>query len=93
MSTTDSRKLHKTPMPVGNPLNNVCIAEALVVSNVLLVAWGRLHPSLFWREREVRALLRNSNRPPTYALALNKDGAPAHPLYLPISAPLLEFRP
>lgn len=89
---TDSRKLHQQQNPVGNPLNDRCIEEAMLTADVRIVAWGRLHRFLVPRADAVRQLLRDVGKP-VHALHINDDGSPGHPLYLPAATPLLEFQP
>lgn len=89
---TDSKLLHKTSQPTGNPLNNDCIADALERADLIIAGWGRLHKTLRWRDTEVREILRHVGKP-VHALAINDDGSPGHPLYLSSDAPLLDFRP
>lgn len=89
---TESRLLHKQVRPVGNPLNDMCIRNALHSADVRIVAWGRLHKDLAWRDRELRELLRRCGLP-LRALKVNDDGSPGHALYLAADSPLFPFTP
>ena len=91
---TDSKQLvrYRYPASVGNPLNDVCIREAFTTADVRIVAWGKMHKMFDERVAAVRTLLRDIGKP-VYALKINSDGGPGHPLYLPSGAELREWRP
>lgn len=72
---TASKDLLVADEPVG-PDNNAWLQTALHAP-LVIAAWGRLG-SHRQRASQVRAML-----PAWHYLRLNKDGAPAHPLYLP----------
>lgn len=57
----------------------------------VVCAWGSNAAGMS-REQIVRSLLRRVAAK-TYALKINKDGTPAHPLYLREDLPLLEYAP
>lgn len=77
---TDSRLLSKTPYPCSGANSHIC-ASAAHHSDMVIVGYGKLHKSLqCYAEAMVRAL-RTSGKP-LYALAVNKDGSPQHPLYI-----------
>lgn len=74
--------------PVG-PLNDNHIGTALLICSVVLCAWGgnaKGDP----READVRQLLRICGIS-TFALRINADGTPAHPLMLPYSCALQRY--
>jgi hypothetical protein len=90
---TDSKFLHTMVNPVGNPLNDENILAVAINSAKLVVAWGKLHKSLMWRDAEMREFLhkiRKINVKPL-CFGLNLDKTPKHPLYLPDIAPLMGF--
>lgn len=79
--STDPKVLAKSADPIG-PLNNAFI-DNLQTLNVhtdgkIICAWGK-HGRLNNREQEVLKLLKGV---PLYALDLNKDGTPRHPLHM-----------
>jgi hypothetical protein len=79
--STDPAALYKLADPVG-PDNNSNILQAASTPNALVIcAWGR-HGALKQRGAEVEQYLRGASVP-LHVLALNDDGSPSHPLYLP----------
>lgn len=53
-------------------------------ADLILCAWGNVHPSLKMFEDEmVSALLSVPVRQPLHVLGLNETGSPQHPLYMP----------
>lgn len=76
--------------PIG-PENNAAIVEALLRCKKVLCAWGS-NAAGTQRERDVRDLLRVCGVD-TYALRVNRDGTPAHPLMLPYTCVLERFAP
>lgn len=82
LKSTDPGLLFKTDDPVG-PENDTNILKAIGTSDMIICAWGQ-HGSLKKRDEEVLNLIKQAGKIP-YALKLNKDGSPAHPLYLPYS--------
>ena len=83
---TDPRLVPPDPLAIG-PENDDQIMDAAVNADLIVCGWGKLGGD---RGREVLALLRqpmtdgDGNRCDFVpcALKLNKDGSPAHPLYL-----------
>lgn len=87
---THPRDLKAAGLPIG-PDNRTHIIDAVERCDFkVLCAWGG-NAHNHKQEREVRNMLRAVGAD-TYALAVNKDGTPAHPLMLPYSSALLEFR-
>jgi hypothetical protein len=77
---TDHRQLRTVTDPVG-PDNDTHILAMAQLSKIIVVAYGQLHKTLSQRGLEVCAMLRcNGHR--LYALKLNADGTPGHPLYV-----------
>lgn len=64
--------------PIGN-MNNAYLRECALRAGIVIAAWGK-DGGFRGRDREVVDFL-----PPLHYLRLNKDGSPAHPLYLPKS--------
>lgn len=86
--STDPKVLRDVADPVG-PDNDVCL-QAVATLPLVIVAWGKhAQPE---RARQVEAILRAPGRP-LWCLGVNLDGSPKHPLYVPFSQKLVEFRP
>jgi hypothetical protein len=79
---TDPKQLLKAKDPIG-PENDKHILAAARRSRTIVIAYGRPHSSLRQRTLDVCAMLRRHGHQ-LYALQLNKDGTPHHPLYLRI---------
>lgn len=77
--STDPAGLYTHPDPVG-PENNAAILDAVKGAGMVLVAWGN-HGRHVGRAKEVVALLKDAGVQP-YALGINADGSPKHPLYV-----------
>lgn len=74
--------LRATPDPVGPETD--AVLGSLPPDRPVICGWGR-HGGLWERDRAATAILRRGGRP-LLALAVNADGSPRHPLYLPASA-------
>lgn len=72
--------------PVGID-NNFHIQQLAINAKVVVAAWGR-HGKLLRRGDAVRAMLANHSIA-LVCLAVNKDGSPKHPLYVPYDIPVL----
>lgn len=79
LRSTDPQALYTHPDPIG-PENDAHIVEACRLGMVVC-GWGQ-HGRLGKRGRKVRELL-CSHVIDAYALHLNCDGSPTHPLYVP----------
>ena len=80
--STDPRALALADDPVG-PANDRAIARAAKKAGQVICGWGN-DGALLGRDAAVLALLRKFGVEP-YALAVNKDGTPRHPLYVAYS--------
>lgn len=79
---TDPRAMKAAPDPVG-PDNDRVLASA---TGTVVAGWGtNAHPD---RVTDVLKLL-----PKLHALGVTMGGHPRHPLYVPASAPLIEWNP
>jgi hypothetical protein len=79
--STDPRELKKVKNPVGLH-NDLMILRAFSDCETVICGWGK-HGSLWGRGEEVLRILTErlgNNR--IRALKINKDGSPAHPLYI-----------
>lgn len=71
--------LSQTSDPVGGE-NDSSIWAAAKLSSRVVVGWGK-HGTFHGRDADVLKLIEPVCTP--YALALNEDGTPVHPLYIP----------
>lgn len=85
LRSTDPDALFKVDDPCGPDNDQVIVANALH-AEVIVCGWGN-HRAIRERSAKVLAMLRGLGLTPM-ALRLNKDGSPAHPLYLPYSCTL-----
>jgi hypothetical protein len=76
--STDPSRLSKVPDPIG-PLNLEYLAAVTASVPLTVCGWGRKAP--FDVDLKVLAMLRRLGRP-LFALKLNADNSPTHPLYL-----------
>lgn len=95
LRSTDPRNLWRAADPVG-PENDERIRDAIRGGGLIVAAWGA-HAK---RERveEIRKLHdavrgRTASIPPLQCLGVSKSGAPRHPLYVPGSTPVVDWRP
>ncbi|WP_237265286.1 DUF1643 domain-containing protein [Thermoplasma sp. Kam2015] len=79
LRSTDPRDLYRAEDPVG-PENDRKILEMIGKAETTVVGWGS-HGKLMGRGEAVLRMV-----PHPFALGLNSDGTPKHPLYLPGSA-------
>lgn len=79
LCSTDPKALYKAKDPVG-PDNNETIMRLAKNAGKVVCGWGR-HGKLNSRGDEVLFNLYRSGFSPN-ALKINKDGSPAHPLYI-----------
>lgn len=86
---TDPSWLPKAGWPVG-PRNDEYLRSAFASHARFVCAWGSHAKSAAKRRAEVLALARTHCCAP-YALRVNADGMPAHPLMLPYSCELVEY--
>jgi hypothetical protein len=75
--STNPKKLSEVKDPVG-PDNDGSILTAATLASCTICGWGE-HGKLLNRGREVEELLNDFL---TYALKINQEGYPSHPLYL-----------
>ena len=83
---TDPEEMKSVKDPVGRG-NDRAILKAATESKIVVCAWGN-HGAHRDRAQRVAALLKGI---PLYALRVNADGQPAHPLYLPQTLTPAEF--
>jgi len=81
---TDPKDLLKAEQPVGTK-NTWHIRKYLKLVDEIVCAWGN-HGNYLNRDRRVLNWL-----PPCKAIAINKSGTPAHPLYQKDLAELIDF--
>lgn len=82
MRATDPKELDGPTDPLG-PSNDGAIAVATARAGMIVAAWGA---NAYARCR-AKAVLKQLHRAgDVYALRVNKDGSPQHPLYVPYTA-------
>jgi len=74
---TDPAAMKLAAEPVG-PRNDRHIKARAADADLIVAVWG-IHGSHFGRDRVVKRIFQGR----LYALAVNNDGSPSHPLYLP----------
>ncbi len=79
LRSTDPQALYVAEDPYGSE-NMRVIIETSKAADMVICGWGK-HGSLHGHGNFVLQRLRNNGVKP-YALKLNKDGSPAHPLYI-----------
>ncbi|MGI5507463.1 DUF1643 domain-containing protein [Lentzea sp. CA-135723] len=90
LRSTNPAALAGHPNPVGCSNNHV-ISSAVQGVAAVIAGWGR-HGHLNGRDREVMQLL-SRRGVELLCLGLNRDGSPAHPLYLRADQPLTPYPP
>ena len=85
---TNPDQMRAAPDPVG-PRNDAAIVRAAKESAIVVCAWGN-HGAFLERSFRVRALLKKTR---LFALRVNANGEPAHPLYLPGKLKPISFPP
>lgn len=94
LRSTDVAALAEAPDPVG-PDCDEHLRSMLHGATAVVPCWGcrkKLPEHLRERIDQVRSLIAASGLP-VYVLGLTKGGDPLHPLRLPYSTPLMEWRP
>lgn len=87
--STDPKVLPHVAEPVG-PSNDQAIADVVARARWVICGWGKnAQPERVARVAEILAPARGR----VFALAVNKDGSPQHPLYLPATAELRAYTP
>lgn len=77
--STYKRDLLRVTDPVG-PKNLEIVRALAEKSDVVIVGWGKVHKRLAHHVSRMRRALEGIQ---LYALRVNDDGSPEHPLYLP----------
>ena len=88
---TDQKQLMTAADPIG-PENDDHILNMAARSTTIVMAYGQPHKRLRQRGFEVSSLLRRQGHT-LFALRLNADGTPRHPLYVPSAAVPIKFEP
>jgi hypothetical protein len=81
---TDPRVMKATTDPVG-PQNMEILETFCRLSDMVIAAWST-HGKFLGQGEAVKKLI-----PDLHYLRLNKDGSPAHPLYLPKTLKPIKF--
>ncbi|MBN9611881.1 MAG: DUF1643 domain-containing protein, partial [Actinobacteria bacterium] len=84
---TDPHDLFRADEPTGGERNDAALTELLTRGSAAVAAWGA-HA----KARRVAEVLRLPGASRLTALAMTKDGAPRHPLYVPGTASPMAWR-
>lgn len=87
---TSPRDLPHDPKVAASPENLPALMEMAQESEVIVMAYGKLHLRYQGIVERVIAGMRNTGRP-VMCLGLNKDGSAKHPLYLRKDTALMAF--
>lgn len=87
---TNPRDLPKDPAIACSSANLPALIAMACESELVVMAYGRLHPRYGDVVGQIIAALRDTGRP-LVCFGLNQDGSAKHPLYLRKDAPLLPF--
>jgi len=90
LRSTNPIELYVANDPVG-PGNDEAILNAVRSAKMVICGWGN-HGKLCERSTHVLELLRRANRQ-FYALRINGNGEPGHPLYLPYNLTPIPYIP
>lgn len=88
--STDPSALHSVVYPASD-INEAYIIAAAIRAQMVVCAWGR-DGALLARGARTKRILRTRAIGRLCYLRLNKDGSPAHPLYLPEDLDPIEWR-
>lgn len=86
LRSTDPKALYDVDNPIGEE-NDEQLKKIIKTCDKVICAWGT-HGAFLGRGQQVLDLIRQQKEP--MALKLNADGSPAHPLYQPKDAVLIE---
>lgn len=81
LRSTDPKELMKRVDPIGMNNDNY-ISSTLQMADKVIVAWGSDKAVTFFNRAYTISELAKSQNMSLYALKVNKDGSPSHPLYL-----------
>lgn len=93
LSSSDPKALrtHANPLGPADHADQVLL-EIAEAADTIICAWGA-DPFAVQRSSAVLALLRDAGHgPKLHCLALNKDGSPKHPLYIPMKTRPVPFQ-
>ena len=87
LRATDPKELKMIEDPIGIK-NDDYLDEVSVASVKVVVGWGN-HGGLHNRDKKIMEIFKDR---PIFCLGTNKSGQPKHPLYLPKTTELMEFK-
>ncbi len=79
LRSTDPKNLYTHEDPIG-PKNSQAISQVAKEVKTVVCGWGK-HGSFLKRDRRTLLIIKSAGAQ-TMALKINKDGSPAHPLYI-----------
>ncbi len=85
---TDSEKATRDPEPIG-PHNHFWVKSMLTQADKVIAGWGP-KAARFKGGEKLMQLFQEAGVE-VHALKVNKDGSPAHPLYIAYDAPLIPY--
>lgn len=91
LRSTNPKSLYSHMDPVG-PENDLFINAGALSAEKTIIAWGR-HGTLHGRADAVLKLLQKNAGNRVHALAMNNDGSPRHPLYVPYEIVTIPIAP
>lgn len=87
---TSPKDIPADPALAGSPANIPALVEMANDSELIVMAYGKLHKRFQPVVQEVLRAMADTGRP-LRCLGLNKDGSAKHPLYLRKDTPLMDF--
>ena len=93
--TPDRRKLTTDPSRLRQPANDAHIARACQAASRVICAWGGSGSDAAVRKRagDVVEMVTSKFGGPMECFGVNRNGAPVHPLYQPVGARLIDWKP
>ncbi|SLN19505.1 hypothetical protein PEL8287_00796 [Roseovarius litorisediminis] len=87
---TSPKDIPADPAVACSPANIPALVDMTKTSEIVVLAYGKLHQRFQPIVREVLDAIQMTGRP-LYCLGLNKDGSAKHPLYLRKDTDLIDF--
>lgn len=88
---TSPKDLAAAGFPTGDPENQRAIGHVIETCPVVVAAWGAMSAPAVTRARRSALAIAGTKGRRLWCLSTTASGAPGHPLYLPLDAPLVEW--